>query len=152
MSKASQIRRWRKDRNRNNAVIQQALADADADKLAHDYDCNIHERQEWGCLAYGICSCGYGDARKMHGDYSELRSCERHANDATAEVDAVFGKSDDGLAGGLESVSAAIAAELTDGHPPLPDSVKDALCKAEEYLTQRSNRLMALKQPVSSHK
>ena len=136
-------RRYRK--NHSQAAIKLSLAAHDMHKSDHDYDCHIYERKEWGCSSWGICTCGYGEVCKMHRDYSELRSLERSVAEVRAEVEAVFGKPDDGLAGGLESVSAAIAAELTDGHPPLSDSVKDALRKAEEFLAQRPSGFLALK-------
>ena len=96
-------RRHRKDRGQH-ATVEQSLDAHDAHKTDHDYDCNIHERREWGCSAYGICSCGYGDARKMHCDYSELRSLERGAADIDAMFNAVFGKLDDRLAGVLVAI------------------------------------------------
>lgn len=93
-------------------AIRHSITAHDADKTAHDYDCCISEREEDGCSQWGICDCGYGDARMMHGDYGETRSFERWMDDinrnpalVSSDPAVAFGKPDDGLAGGLESLT-----------------------------------------------
>ena len=92
MAKHSILMRWRRRYRRmgrrcfgRKNPVAQSIASHDADKTAHELDCSIHDWKEYGQADWGICNCGYGDACKMHGDYTELRSAGRIVHDIENE-------------------------------------------------------------------